>query len=486
MSLLSFSIKNILTRPRRSLVSLAGICISIALFISVILILKSAQAAFRKPLQDAGADMIVQLQGEPCVWSIVKLPTDLNPIPIKLVDKMKSIDEVVAVDGALITWAFSIPTKSQNQNTQGAHDNYQSGIPMNEDVHVNEDVHMDGTPLKDMPVQKKGNESKGQPCDSGAPGSFCEVDEQGKHTSTHVSFSPIVVVGVNPEPGELGPIKKSDLKDIQGRYFTKDDNSVVILDKEFARTRNLKLEDSINIGKRLENKVIGIIDSGYDAKIAGAQVFVPLKVAIEMTERGDIVDIVFVKLKGGVDTAAVKQKIKKALANESVTITTSRDYLSSVAGFSLLAQGLMLAIFFIVILISFLFIAKTAFGSVLERSGEVGILRAVGWSNSNIIKLIVIENSILGLFGGLLGSLLGYLASFIYKANLVSALPYYLNPYPPCSQYLVKTLAAPRVGFSLSVFLLTILLAVIIQSLSGLLAIIRILKLTPVNATRKL
>jgi ABC-type antimicrobial peptide transport system permease subunit len=338
---------------------------------------------------------------------------------------------------------------------------------------------------KDASLPKEGKDSSGAPCETGPAGSFCATDEHGV-ASGQSNFSPIVVVGVNPEPGELGPIKKSDLKDIQGRYFTKEDSYAVILDKDFARTRNLKLEDNFDIGPRLDNKVIGIIDPGYDAKIAGAQVFVPLKVAIEMAGRGDIVDIIFVKLKAGVDTATLKQKIKKALGNEFLTITTSKDYLSSVAGFSLLAQGLMLAVFFIVILISFIFIAKTAFGSVLERSGEIGTLKAVGWRNKDIIKLITIENSVLGFLGGLAGCLLGYMASFIYKINLPAALPYYLNPYPPCSQYLVKSLTAGRAGFSLNIFLFTILLAVLIQVLSGLMAIIRILKLTPVDATRRL
>ncbi len=462
--MIKFSIKNILTRRRRSLATLAGISISIALFISVILILKSAQGAFRKPLAEAGADMIVQLQGEPCVWSMVKLPTDLNPIPAKFIANIKALDEVVAVDGALITWAFPVPNQSQMQKIQ--------------------DHEAASVTSKEKPVAKEGDNHKGELCETGPVGSFCNTG--GNPAAAQPSFSPIVMVGVNPEPGELGPITKNDLKNIQGRYFTKDDNYAVILDKNFAKTRNLKLEDDFDIGKREGNKVVGIIDSGYDAKIAGAQIFVPLKVAVEMASRGDIVDIIFIKLKGGVDTAVVKQKIKKALSNDDVTITTSRDYLSSVAGFSLLAQGLMLAIFFIVILISFLFIAKTAYSSVLERSSEVGALKAIGWRNKDIIKLIIQENSILGFLGGLIGSLLGYLVSFIYTINLSSALPYYLNPYPPCSRYLVKALAVPRPGFSIKILILTILLAVVMQSLSGLLATIKILKLTPTDATRKL
>lgn len=461
MSLLSFSLKNILTRPRRSLVSLAGISISVALFISVILILKSAQSAFKKPLQEAGADMIVQLQGEPCVWSIVKLPTDLNPIPAKLMAKIKALDEVVAIEGALITWAFPASNKSQGQKPQGP-----TSISQ-----------------EDISSSKDGKKSGEEPCATGPVGSFCAT---GEHESSPGNFSPIVVVGVNPDLQEIGPIKKSDLKNINGRYFTKEDNFVVILDKDFAKTRNLKIEDNIDIGPKPNNKVIGIIDPGYDAKIAGAQVFVPLKVAVEMAGRGDIVDIIFIKLKGGVDTVLVKQKIKKALSNDDVTITTSRDYLSSLAGFSLLAQGLMLAIFFIVILISFIFIAKTAFSLVLERVQEIGILKAIGWANQDIIKLMVMENSMLGLLGGLLGSALGYAASFIYKVNLVSALPYYLNPYPPCSQYLAKNALVGTSGVPVNIFFWTILLVVIIQSLFGLLAIIKILKFTPAEATRKL
>ena len=468
--MIKFAIKNLLTRRRRTLVSLAGISISIALFISVILILKTAQGAFRKPLSDAGADMIVQLQGEPCVWAIVKLPTDLNPIPLKLLREIKSLEEVVAVEGALITWAFPIPSKVQIEK---APDSTQTQDQVD-------------ASHKNMPLSKEGKKETGEPCDYGPPGSFCETGDHGAQLAKPSNFSPIVVVGVNPEPGELGPIKKSDLKNIQGRFFTKEDNFAVILDKDFARTRNLKLGDNFDIGKKLANEVIGIIDPGYDAKIAGAQVFVPLKVAIEMTGRGEIVDIIFIKLKGGVNTEVVKQKIKKALANDSVTITTSRDYLSSVAGFSFLAQGLMLAIFLIVILISFLFIVKMAFGAVLERASEVGILKSVGWRNIDIIKVIAVENLILGFFGGLIGSLLGYFTSFIYKVNLPAVLPYYLNPYPPCSQYLVKNTLQISSAFPWSIVLIVILLTILIQVICALIATVRVLRFTPGEAMRKL
>ncbi len=130
-------------------------------------------------------------------------------------------------------------------------------------------------------------------------------------------------------------------------------NCFAILDKDFARTRKLKIGENIDIGQR-NFTIIGIIDSGYDAKIAGAEAFIPLKTAIEMTNRGDIVDMRFIRLKSIAGIDAVKEEIKKILYYENVTITTSNDYISIIAGVSKFIQQLMLVMFFIVILISFL------------------------------------------------------------------------------------------------------------------------------------
>ncbi|MFH1853896.1 MAG: ABC transporter permease [Candidatus Omnitrophota bacterium] len=461
--LLKFAIKNLAAKRRTTLVSFSGIMISVGLIISIILVLKAAQKSFAKPLEDSGADMIVQLQGEPCVWSVVKLPTNLNPLPLDTVDKIKSMDEVSAAEGSLITWAFSNAPpqfESQYQNP--------SGNGMNPD---------------EIMAGIQSGQLEGEPCDYGPEGSFCG---SGDAASISADFKPVVVVGVNQDPGNIGPIKSSDLEHIQGRFFSKEDNGayVTLLDKDFARTRNLKIGDGVDLGQRFF-KVIGIVDPGRDAKIAGAQAFISLKTAIDMTGRGDIVDIVFVKLKGDANPDNVKKKIQ-AIVSKDATITTSSDYLPTIAGFSNLTQKLGLAIFFIVILIAVLYIAKTAFGSVLERSKEIGILKGIGWRDRDIIKVIAIEHFIIGLLGGIAGSILGYITSFLYKTNISSFLPYYLNPYPPCSQYLVKNSIQVVIPFSINIFVTVMLTAITIVTLSGFIASKSILKLSPADATRKI
>ena len=63
----------------------------------------------------------------------------------------------------------------------------------------------------------------------------------------------------------------------------------------------------------------------------------------------------------------------------------------------------------IALLIAVLGVANTMAMSVFERTREIGILRALGWRRSRIVRLILLEASILGFAGGLLGIAAGHL-----------------------------------------------------------------------------
>ena len=45
--------------------------------------------------------------------------------------------------------------------------------------------------------------------------------------------------------------------------------------------------------------------------------------------------------------------------------------------------------------------------SVIERFREIGALKAVGWTNSNIMKMILFESIMIGVIGGFLGMVAG-------------------------------------------------------------------------------
>lgn len=56
-------------------------------------------------------------------------------------------------------------------------------------------------------------------------------------------------------------------------------------------------------------------------------------------------------------------------------------------------------------------IANTILMSVLERFREIGALKAVGWTNGNIMKMILYESLFIGALGGAFGVAIGYLGS---------------------------------------------------------------------------
>ena len=50
--------------------------------------------------------------------------------------------------------------------------------------------------------------------------------------------------------------------------------------------------------------------------------------------------------------------------------------------------------------------------SVMERKKEIGALRAVGWTNSDVVKMVMYEAAFIGVLGGVLGLASGYSAAW--------------------------------------------------------------------------
>ena len=64
-------------------------------------------------------------------------------------------------------------------------------------------------------------------------------------------------------------------------------------------------------------------------------------------------------------------------------------------------------------------IANTMYTSVLERTKEIGIMKAVGARNSDVMWIFLIESGLLGLVGGIVGALMG-LGGAILVSNLAN------------------------------------------------------------------
>jgi putative ABC transport system permease protein len=119
----------------------------------------------------------------------------------------------------------------------------------------------------------------------------------------------------------------------------------------------------------------------------------------------------------------------------------------------------------IALLIGVLGIANTMAMSVFERTREIGILRALGWKRGQVVILIQLEASVLGLGGGFLGIAVGWFA-----LHLLASLP--------------QTASIVTASFSLPLLAEALGIAVLAGLIAGALPAWRGARLSPVEALR--
>ena len=76
-------------------------------------------------------------------------------------------------------------------------------------------------------------------------------------------------------------------------------------------------------------------------------------------------------------------------------------------------KGMVDGISVMAILVGGIGMMNTMLMTVLERTREIGVLRALGWRRRAILGLILKEGSLLGSFGGLTGIALAFLISYL-------------------------------------------------------------------------
>ena len=126
----------------------------------------------------------------------------------------------------------------------------------------------------------------------------------------------------------------------------------------------------------------------------------------------------------------------------------------------------------IALAVSSLGIVNTMVMSILERTREIGIMKAIGGSDGDIRRIFLIEASAIGLFGGLTGVVLGWLVGRIINigANI----------------YIQQQGGTPGNLFSLPVWLIggAIGFSIVVSLLAGSYPAARAARLDPIQALR--
>jgi putative ABC transport system permease protein len=135
----------------------------------------------------------------------------------------------------------------------------------------------------------------------------------------------------------------------------------------------------------------------------------------------------------------------------------------------------------IALVVGALMVVNTMIISVYERTKEIGLSKALGASDFDIMKMFLAECVIIGVIGGILGDLLGIgfsvLIDLVGKPFLVSALGGELGAGLQMGSITVVTPAILAAGFAISV---------VLSIVSGLYPARRASRLNPLDALRQI
>jgi putative ABC transport system permease protein len=189
-----------------------------------------------------------------------------------------------------------------------------------------------------------------------------------------------------------------------GRPFESPDE--LIADDIIAQTRHLKVGNTIV----LLNHVFTV--SGIVAHGKGARFFIPIRTAQDIAGAEKRVSMFYVRSKG--DTEATRAQIVKLLPQS--TIRSSAEFVTLLTSSSLpQLRPFTRTMVALGIVISFIVVLLNMHTMVMERTREIGILKALGFSRFDVVQMLLGETLILTLMGTGLGIALTFLTQAVLK-----------------------------------------------------------------------
>jgi putative ABC transport system permease protein len=235
-----------------------------------------------------------------------------------------------------------------------------------------------------------------------------------RHASPLLTFTMItdeyinrswVIAGFDPDDMEsVRMVSCSNTDIVDGRGLESGDNGVVLLEQTFADAEQYSVGDTIYLGGK-GFRIKGILSPG--TRPAKADIYLPLKEASLLLNTrinkpvGNVINVVLVDGASSLLNKSAMKDVEEILGFNSSTIGYG-CFNPAGAAIGITTRGMKLLGLIIFISIMLL-IATSQFYSVIERRNDIGILKAIGWSERNLISQILTESIFQSIAGGLIG-----------------------------------------------------------------------------------
>lgn len=284
----------------------------------------------------------------------------------------------------------------------------------------------------------------------------------------------VFVVGISKETIDV--VKTMQQYELEkGRDFSNNrfeaiighDFAYEIFDREVKLGSNLII-DGYNF------KVVGILKK-IGTRRDDMSVIISLDNAEKIFNTKNEVSMIVVKVRENENVDRVASEIREKLrkfrnerkGEESFQVQTSQQLLQRIQQILGMLQIILVGIAAISLIVGGVGIMNTQYTSVLERTREIGIMKAIGASNIDIMTIFLIEAGTIGLFGGIIGCIFG-----IGIAKIIEI-------YASASGFaMLKAYTSP------SLIIFSLLFSFFVGAVSGFAPALRAAKMQPAEALR--
>jgi putative ABC transport system permease protein len=251
----------------------------------------------------------------------------------------------------------------------------------------------------------------------------------------------------------------------QGRMWTKGEQACLLPSSLLEMQLRAKPEDVLGRKVLLKGMVagaqgdedafecVGILDA-ESLGLRGRQIFLPMDLALDVRERRGA-GMMGLSKKGTYLAAEVRAKdpaqaadLARRLKGSGWSVLAVADVVKQINVVFLVVEAFLACIGAIGLVVSLFGIANTMAMAVLERTREIGVMKALGARDRDVSRLFLAEAGAIGLLGGVLGTLLGWLAG---QAGNALARAAQQMPDRVSLFHVPLWLAAGAVGFSVLV-----------------------------------
>ena len=203
----------------------------------------------------------------------------------------------------------------------------------------------------------------------------------------------------------------------EGRLLNSNDKGKVILGNDFLKDsfgKPIRAGTTITInGKEFE--VIGILEKAGTFTVNSAIIMLndDMKDLLKINNEVDLI-VAQVEDKNKISDVAdeIEFKIRKdrheKIGEEDFSVQTPIQSLGSINSILTIVNMIVIGIAAVSLLVGGIGIMNTMYTGVLERTREIGIMKAIGAQNKDILSIFLIESGLLGLVGGVMGVIFGF------------------------------------------------------------------------------